>query len=349
MAKAPIPQHVTELIKTYQKAQIELINIIAKPEKDLTVVAYRKRVLASVNEELRVLNEYATGWAEENIPIAYKKGAADTYEKFRELNIEVGKVQINTRVLKNLVNNATGMLIDANNYVGRMINDEIRKVSLEVIAEKVATGSTVKEAQAKLVQRLTDKGVANIVDKRGRAIRLESYAETVARTTTAEATNKGAINAVTDLGEDLVRMTWHNASCPICAVLEGRIYSISGKSKGYPPLSEALPDGRSTPHPNCRHRFVFYSVKYDDNSEQNKKMSNRPFEIGKQEQARVDAYYKAQKEKAALNRVKKEWQTARLVAPAEAPKTLSGYVKLKANKPEEFTALRSKVLDARKA
>lgn len=348
MAKAPIPQHVIELIKTYQKAQIELINIIAKSTRETTVTAYRKRVLASVNEELRVLNEYATGWAQENIPIAYKNGVANTYETFRELNIEVGKIQINTRVLKTLVDNASGLLIDANNYVGRMINDEIRKVSLEVISEKVATGSTVKEAQTKLVKRLADKGVANIVDKRGRAIRLESYAEMIARTTTAEATNRGAINAVTDLGEDLVRMTWHNASCPICAVLEGRIYSISGDSKEYPPLSEALPDGRSTPHPNCRHRFVFYSEKYDDNSEANKALSNRPFELDKQSQEKVDAYYKAQKEKAALNRVKKDWQAARLVAPSEAPKTLSGYVKLKANKPEEFTALRSKVLDARK-
>lgn len=347
MAKAPIPQHIIELIKTYQKAQLELINTIAKYPQETTVTAYRKRVLASVNEELRVLNEYATGWAEENIPIAYKKGVADTYEKFRELNIEVGKVQINTRVLKNLVNNATGMLIDANNYVGRMINDEIRKVSLEVIAEKVATGSTVKEAQAKLVKRLSDNGVAHIVDKRGRAIRLESYAETVARTTTAEATNKGAINAVTDLGEDLVRMTWHNASCPICAPLEGRIYSISGKSKEYPPLSEALPDGRNTPHPNCRHRFVFYSVKYDDNSEENRVLSNRPFEIGKQEQAKVDAYYKAQKEKAALNRVKKEWQESIAYAPKDTPKTLTGYVKLKAKDNEEFKELRAKVKTAK--
>lgn len=348
MRKAPIPSNVQELIKTYQKAQIDLINIIAQPEKDLTVVAYRKRVLASVNEELRVLNEYAIGWAEENIPNAYKAGVANTYEKFRELNIEVGKIQINTRVLTNLVNNAKGMLIDANNYVGRMINDEIRKVSLEVIAEKVATGSTVKEAQAKLVQRLADNGVAHIVDKRGRSIRLESYAETVARTTTAEATNRGAITAVSDLGEDLVRMTFHNASCPICAVLEGRIYSISGDSKEYPPLSEALPDGRSTPHPNCRHRFVPYFTKYDDDVAKNKAMSNRPFEMDKQSQEKVDAYYKAQKKKAALNNVKKQWQEARLVAPEEAPKTLNGYVKLKANKPEEFTALRSKVLDARK-
>ena len=348
MAKAPIPRHVIELIKTYQKAQIELINIIAKSTRETTVTAYRKRVLASVNEELRVLNEYATGWAQENIPIAYKNGVANTYETFRELNIEVGKIQINTRVLKTLVDNASGLLIDANNYVGRMINDEIRKVSLEVISEKVATGSTVKEAQTKLVKRLADKGVANIVDKRGRAIRLESYAEMVARTTTAEATNKGAIEAVSELGEDLVRMTWHNASCPICAPLEGRIYSISGDSKAYPPLSEALPDGRSTPHPKCRHRFVPYFTKYDDDAEKNKTFSNRPFEIGKQEQAKVDAYYKAQKEKAALNRVKKQWQESIAYAPKDTPKTLTGYVKLKAKDNEEFSALRAKVLDARK-
>ncbi|MCK9319827.1 hypothetical protein, partial [Methanoculleus sp.] len=71
------------------------------------------------------------------------------------------------------------------------------------------------------------------------------------------------------------------------------------------------------------------------------------FDIGKREQAKVDAYYKAQKEKAALNRVKKQWQESIAYAPKDTPKTLTGYVKLKAKDNEEFKELRAKVKTAK--
>jgi len=200
---AKLSPEVEALIKRYEEAQINLVNIIATQEARGNLTTYRKSILAGINQELKLLNEYSAKWANDNIPKAYETGAEETYAAFRAKNIAVGKVALNEKVVNKLVNNTIGQLKDATDFVGRRIDDDIRKAGLEAIANKTATGSTVKEAKANLINRLTDKGITAIRDKRGREINLDAYASTVARTTTAEATNKAAIQTVEDLGYDI--------------------------------------------------------------------------------------------------------------------------------------------------
>lgn len=251
MAAKPLSPEVTALINTYQKAQVNLINIIATQEARDNVTRYRKAILSSVNEELRTLNKYAEGWAQEVIPAAYKTGAANTYAAFRAANVDVGKVAINQKVINSLVTDATGQLMDASRHVARMIDDEIRRSGVAATAEKLSLGDTVKQAKVNLINNLTDKGITAIRYANGRMVKLDEYASLVARTTTREATNKASMDAVRDLGYDLVQITSTFSTCPICATYEGRVYSISGKDKRYPILDEAFSGGYSTIHPNC--------------------------------------------------------------------------------------------------
>jgi hypothetical protein len=243
----------------------------------------------------------------------------------------------------NLVANVIGQLSDANDFVGRRIADEIRQAGLEAIADKVTTGSTVKQAKANLIRKLTDKGVAAIRDKNGREIQLDSYAEMVARTTTREASNRGSIDAVTDLGYDLVKISQHHTTCEICAVYEGRVYSISGKSPDYPALDNAFKDGYSTLHPNCAHVAVPYFPEFDDNAEQVKKDSNKPFTLDPKKQHEVDAYNADQKVKADRRKDRNEWQSALLAAPNDTPKTFSGYRAVKRAGNERYKAIKAKL------
>ena len=157
MPKKPFPPEVVALIERYQKAQIDLINIIATQEARGNVTAYRKAILTSVNAELKTLNKYATGWATENIPKSYKTGVASTYKAFRTASIDVAKVAINTKVVNNLVDNTIGQLTDASNFVGRRIADDVRKAGIEAVAEKVAAGSTVKQAKVNLINKMKRK------------------------------------------------------------------------------------------------------------------------------------------------------------------------------------------------
>lgn len=57
------------------------------------------------------------------------------------------------------------------------------------------------------------------------------------------------------LDKDLVYVPCHPC-CHLCAQCQGKVYSISGKSKKYPSLDEAYSNGLG--HPNCKHVPVIY-------------------------------------------------------------------------------------------
>jgi len=343
MAVKPLPPEVIALISHYQQAQIDLINIIATKEARGNVTKYRKDLLRSVNQELAILNKYAESWALENIPTAYKAGAASTYIAFRKMNIDVKEVAINVKVVNILVKNTAGMLPDAANFVGRVIADDIRKASIEAIAEKVTTGATVKQAKANLIEKLTDKGVLTIKDKAGRMIKLDAYAAMVARTTTREATNKGVIQTVQEAGHDLVQMSQHFTACPLCSKYEGRVYSISGNSGIYPPLDAAFSGGYAIIHPSCRHSLGPYVPQLDDNAAKMIKESNRAFEIDPRDKKSIEVYNNQQKVKAKRRNDRNEWEQAKIAAPKETPKTFSAFRSMKKADSEKYKAIKEQL------
>jgi len=71
----------------------------------------------------------------------------------------------------------------------------------------------------------------------------------VARTTTMEAHLQGTANRLAEQGHDLIKVSTHRGACPLCEPWQGKILSITGKTKGYPTLEEAKADGLF--HPNC--------------------------------------------------------------------------------------------------
>lgn len=58
------------------------------------------------------------------------------------------------------------------------------------------------------------------------------------------------------LGNDLVYLPAHPGACPLCMDYQGKVYSVSGKSKKYPPQSIAIDGGVG--HPNCKHQWTIY-------------------------------------------------------------------------------------------
>lgn len=86
---------------------------------------------------------------------------------------------------------------------------------------------------------------------------------TPVRTTRTETQNIAMIGKALDAGNDLVECSTVTPTCPTCAMYQGRIYSISGNTPGYPALYKtAFKNGYSCIHPNCRHRFFPYNPKF---------------------------------------------------------------------------------------
>ena len=85
--------------------------------------------------------------------------------------------------------------------------------------------------------------------------------------------------------------------CPTCAMYQGRIYSISGNTPGYPALYKtAFKNGYSCIHPNCRHQFFPYNPKFHTEEERARleKDTRRPMDEEKQSEAARQAYAHSQ-------------------------------------------------------
>lgn len=53
---------------------------------------------------------------------------------------------------------------------------------------------------------------------------------------------------------DIVYVEPHPYSCPLCQKWQGKFYSLTGKTKGYPNIKEAYSGGLK--HPNCKHNIT---------------------------------------------------------------------------------------------
>jgi hypothetical protein len=186
--------------------------------------------------------------------------------------------------------------------IGRRINDEFRKVGLEVVQRKLTEGMTIRQTRAALLEELTQSGLTSFVDQAGRRWQLPQYAEMVARTTSREAYTAGTVAVVQRAGYDLVQATTHFPTCHICASRQGRVYSLSGTNPDYPALSSS---GEYFPwHPNCGHVLTPWIESYASEEERArlKADSGRPYDEDHRGAAEKKAYDRSQD----LNRLRLE-------------------------------------------
>lgn len=126
-----------------------------------------------------------------------------------------------------------------------------------------------------------------------------------------ETQNIAMVGKALDDGNDLVECSVIHPTCPTCASLQGRIYSISGNTPGYPSLYDtAFKNGYSIIHPNCRHQFFPYNPKFhtEEENERLQRDTNRPWDTetsdinAKQREAYREQYAKAQMQMRQWNK-----------------------------------------------
>lgn len=345
-------ERAQKLIDIYSSAKQRLIDLIDIKIANGNATVYQKTLLRQLDAELQRLNKDASNWTTNELPAEYYEAVDLVDSTLTDAGLEVnGEIvdtalaALHTQAVDMIVTNTFESLINANNYIGRQWRDTIRQLGLEATAQKFATGSTWKEMQKQLKQKLIDNKINGIAAKNGRIIPVDSYAALVARTTTREATNSGTFNQLGGLGYDLVKMTSHSPTCPICAPLQGRVYSISGKDPRFPPLSKALNGLYKTVHPNCEHSFPPYVVDRfsDEESHQELKQdmehSNKDFDIDPRSAAEKEKYETGLKEKAQLNSDRKQFDKYKAVLGDDEPKTFSLFRRYKNANADELKAM----------
>ncbi len=127
-------------------------------------------------------------------------------------------------------------------------------------AQVIAGAKTGRQAIAETVSGWSKGGLKAFTDKAGRQWTPEAYAQVITRTTTANVRREAQYERMDEYGLDLIQISSHADARPGCAPYQGKVYSLNGKTKGYPLLSETSygePDGIFGI--NCRHTSTVYT------------------------------------------------------------------------------------------
>lgn len=178
--------------------------------------------------------------------------------------------------------------------IGRRVDDLLRRMGLEGTARKLGEGLTIHDMRKILLHDLVTEGIGVIRDQVGRTWSLDAYASMVARTTTREAYTAGTVDVVQRAGHDLLRISEHWPTCPICAVVQGRVVSVSGRSMDWP---SARAVGLPPYHPNCLHSVAPFIEELADEEEtaRLRGRSNQPLDIDPRATAEREAYDRTQR------------------------------------------------------
>ena len=332
------------LIEIYREVQTRLAEIITGNYGAGTRTYYNS-VLKQLERLMKQLEAETGQYISTEIPRQYKKALDDTYAYFKRNNLQMKRPDmfshIHSDAVSELANEMRYHINQGISIAGRRVmryldtarDNALRQAGLRSAALKAAAGQTVADMQKDLMQRLANDGFLTVqygTGKRAYQVGLDSYAAMVARSTTREAGNLARENQLTENGYDLMMMTEHYPTCEACAVLQGRVYSISGRDKRFPPLSRAFPSGYRNVHPNCRHVMTYWIEEMQSPEEIRAALarSNAPFTDNRSDEE-IALYSKQQADSRRMRADRSQFERYRQRLGEDAPKSFHTFRRIK--------------------
>lgn len=356
--RAPRLEEQERLRKIYLKAESDIIDAIAYKRSrglvDYAEVAALDRVQKILQGLINDTWKYAPKMIEAYFYVHHPEARAFYEPVGKHLaGYENASVLTTTQsaIVDRLTMNLMGEITEAaatvkqsfeSGAIGRLQADMYRRAALETVAAGEAKGAN--RTGKDLVERLRREGVTAFTDRSGRNWSLSAYANMATRTTARQAQVLSVLTQNED--HDLYRISSHGSTCPICAPLEGRIYSKSGNNPEYPSLSDAfgkvdkagprsLENSYLNIHPNCLHALLEYHPegKSEAEVEKDKRFSSfktNPPDVDPRNAAKIEAYRKKEDGRRQLLDAYRQYDRYKIALGPEMPKTVQTFLKHKA-------------------
>lgn len=242
---------INRLIKFYEQVEREILDRINRALLRGNKTEYLEQMKREIEAILQQLREGNRTWCEQAIPRVYTEGLRNADAMLKDVGVSVAAAfgAIHQQAAQVLAENAYQRFEDVAQVIGRQVNDIYRELALENVRGTVIGYDTWKQAARRFREQLAERGVTGFKDRSGRMWNMRTYCEMHARTVCMEAHLQGTANRLVEQGHDLVKVSTHRGACPLCEPWQGKILSITGKTKGYPTLEEAKEAGLF--HPNC--------------------------------------------------------------------------------------------------
>lgn len=319
------------LQKLYLKTEQDLINEIfrkrAQGYVDYAEVAALERVQATLQGMIDDSFKYVPQMIEKQFYAG--SGAAKGYANARGMTVVQTAVveQLTDALMSNIISAAEKAYeTSASLYkIARLDDDALREAALTSSAYAQALGEGAYTSAQLMETAIRNHGITSFTDKAGRKWSLTSYCRMATRTTARQAQ---VASILTRDDHDLFRIVPHASSCPICAPLQGRVYSKSGTNPKYPPLSLAF--GKIDPaggddlsntylniHPACLCSIVRFTEigKTKEELEKIQEFSNpetNPLGIDPRGKKEIEAYKEKERNRARLLRDRRKKEAAKV-------------------------------------
>lgn len=359
----PMSADTRRLIETYLRAEHEIVAVIGDKIRRGLVDYGNREALNRVQTVLQRMVDDSWEYAPRMIEAQYAEGIVTEagYQNARALTS--ADYSIVQRLTDNMMGHVVDASVTAKNTLeqrleraikfGQRREGPVRTAALESVALGKTMGSGAGAMAQTLLADLERQGITAFVDGAGRNWGLSSYCSMVTRTASREASNAGVLFA--DPDHDLYQISNHNSPCPICAPLEGRVFSRSGDDQNFPPLTEAFglidEDGPNdltncylNIHPNCWHVLVQWSP--DNLTERQvaevqefSSFESNPRKVDSRPQAQVKAYREKEKARGKLLSDYRQFQRYQLRLGEEGmPKTFQTFLKHKLANSDKYQA-----------
>ena len=218
----------------------------------------------------KMINDFSE-WSKIEIPNQYKRSIFYIQKRIQKLKYV--KRQFNSKTARNLIGTnysrqlMMGLYQEANDaFIGVAIAGKkdlltfLHRTQQTLITESlidttVAKGfeqgnlrKAIKELSIQLKSKMDGQKYLRAGKK---SFKPRYYAELVARTKFHDAHSYAALLQAKNYNTDLVQVSSHNTTTPICMPFEGKIYSMTGQDKRFPPLQDSPPY-----HVNCLHLLM---------------------------------------------------------------------------------------------
>lgn len=128
------------------------------------------------------------------------------------------------------------------NMVNTTMLEQSRQKYLNVVnqvtGQVLAGVNTPREALRRAAGQWAEMGTPAMIDRSGRQWSTEGYINMITRTVSNNVANEMQDARMDDYEIDLIEVSSHMGARPLCAPYQGRVYSRSGRTSGYPTLAD---------------------------------------------------------------------------------------------------------------
>lgn len=348
-----------KLLKSYEKAKAELQKKLEAASSG-NMRNYYRQLLKDLDKTIQKLKKASADYAKVAVPSDYMQNAAEIFEQMTQqrqpmLPPEAFR-QLHSDAIYDLRREMQAQLEQglekARQQTAQLIEDAAalaqktarRNIGLEAAQYKVNTVGTISDMQQEVKRLMEKAGILKVEvgsGKHKREMSVTNYAHLVARSVSIEVGNTARINQLTANGYDLVEIPTHYPTCEICAILQDRVYSISGNDKRFPPLSKAIGVYKNI-HPHCRHIIVGWveSMHTPEEVEEAIKRSNREWTDPRTGEEK-DFYNELQRKNRQARDLRSQYERYKERLGDDAPKSIAAFKRIKKAGGEKWASLQA--------